>query len=225
MFCSACVRGPARRGPAADKKASVAALPVTPSRKPCTRGEKTDSNRVSAFLLGLPPRVRGKDVVEHFDFLIHGITPACAGKRRAPPLPATGRQDHPRACGEKLHLWKVPQYLSGSPPHVRGKGNLVEMPFVIPGITPAYAGKRERAGKPRPGLQDHPRVCGEKRQQLKKGDWERGSPPRMRGKVRRQRVPARARRITPAHAGKRSGRARSYVCRWDHPRVCGEKIA
>ena len=52
--------GAARKGSAADKKVSAAALPVTPSRKPRTRGEKTDSNRVSAFLLGLPPRMRGK---------------------------------------------------------------------------------------------------------------------------------------------------------------------
>ena len=45
----------------------------------------------------------------------------------------------------------------------------------------------------------------------------------MRGKVQRQRMHARARRITPAYAGKRR------ACWWthrrtrDHPRVCGEK--
>ena len=45
----------------------------------------------------------------------------------------------------------------------------------------------------------------------------------MRGKVQRQRMHARARRITPAYAGKSSRPLRPPECRKDHPRVCGEK--
>ena len=50
-----------------------------------------------------------------------------------------------------------------------------------------------------------------------------GSPPRMRGKVSGQRRFYGKAGITPAYAGKRSGRP---VMMWvwrDHPRVCGEK--
>ena len=54
-------------------------------------------------------------------------------------------------------------------------------------------------------------------------DVEKGSPPRVRGKVRRRPGLYDALRITPACAGKR---ALAFVLRstiWDHPRVCGEK--
>ena len=32
------------------------------------------------------------------------------------------------------------------------------------------------------------------------------------------------RRITPAYAGKRPLKSRPPAARWDHPRVCGEKL-
>ena len=50
-------------------------------------------------------------------------------------------------------------------------------------ITPAYAGKSRRQGRKQLCTQDHPRLCGEKadmvRRMLKMG----GSPPPMRGKA------------------------------------------
>ena len=45
----------------------------------------------------------------------------------------------------------------------------------------------------------------------------------MRGKVQRQRMHARARRITPAYAGKRVRCSQQALPRTDHPRMCGEK--
>ena len=47
----------------------------------------------------------------------------------------------------------------------------------------------------------------------------------MRGKVQRQRMHARARRITPAYAGKRVRCSQQALPCTDHPRMCGEKIA
>ena len=69
------------------------------------------------------------------------ITPAHAGKS-----PVSGERvfivsDHPRACGEKLHVGRVGMRLLGSPPRMRGKG---ESPRADGGqirITPAHAGK------------------------------------------------------------------------------------
>ena len=50
-----------------------------------------------------------------------------------------------------------------------------------------------------------------------------GSPPHGRGKARKERKVVRSGGITPAWAGKSSGkRWRFYVC-WDHPRMGGEK--
>ena len=70
------------------------------------------------------------------------------------------------------------------------------------GITPAYAGKSIvhlpfvlRVG-------DHPRVCGEKGRTGALDVVQRGSPPRMRGKVRELLFSFHCARITPAYAGK-----------------------
>ena len=71
--------------------------------------------------------------------------------------------------------------------------------------------------------EDHPRPCGEK---VSAGGAQRqrqGSPPPMRGKARGERYMQRARRITPAHAGKRQLLPSSQHMTRDHPRPCGEK--
>ena len=50
-----------------------------------------------------------------------------------------------------------------SPPRVRGKAGRALEGACIPGITPAYAGKRWANQHRWSGCRDHPRVCGEKR--------------------------------------------------------------
>ena len=49
-----------------------------------------------------------------------------------------------------------------------------------------------------------------------------GSPPRVRGKLTRSIYAARARRITPACAGKTMLLCAFMIASADHPRVCGE---
>ena len=86
-------------------------------------------------------------------------------------------------------------------------------------------------------------MCGEKVQTLLYTDVQKGSPPRMRGKVivdlvltERHRIPPHVRgkggdlsgrvspdRITPACAGKRAVATVNKFIAWDHPRMCGEK--
>ena len=97
--------------------------------------------------------------------------------------------------------------------------------YVENGITPAYAGKRNSQSWNAGGTQDHPRVCGEKK--CWKLWWINGagSPPRMRGKVRRMRTLEVVGGITPAYAGKRLANLYWWRGNWDHPRVCGEKNA
>ena len=88
-------------------------------------------------------------------------------------------------------------------------------------------------------------MCGEKVQTLLYTDVQKGSPPRMRGKVivdlvltERHRIPPHVRgkggdlsgrvspdRITPACAGKRFFSGLVSRVPWDHPRMCGEKLA
>ena len=56
-------------------------------------------------------------------------------------------------------------------------------------------------------MRDHPRVCGEKEQALKKAGTELGSHPRVRGKAMSTTRSPSAYRITPACAGKRLKKA------------------
>ena len=72
---------------------------------------------------------------------------------------------------------------------------------------------------------DHPRVCGEKKGCPSAFCPLEGSPPRVRGKVRLQDIARALEGITPACAGKSEEPTSSLTAPWDHPRVCGEKLA
>ena len=92
------------------------------------------------------------------------------------------------------------------------------------GITPAYAGKSRCKNTRLCGGQDHPRLCGEKHFQNSSILLRVGSPPPMRGKVFLAPLVLSVSRITPAYAGKRSNCWKRLIFRWDHPRLCGEKL-
>ena len=86
---------------------------------------------------------------------------------------------------------------------MRGKGTFGVDTSTTAGITPAYAGKSRFDVIPYFTLQDHPRLCGEKRKNHKLDEWRTGSPPPMRGKgAPLLSVPVQS-GITPAYAGKR----------------------
>ena len=106
---------------------------------------------------------------------------------------------------------------------MRGKVRLKIPVDQVPGITPAYAGKRGEGGAAAAALRDHPRVCGEKIRQKYAGTLLAGSPPRMRGKDFPHNPIVYSRGITPAYAGKRCTRSWGRWTWRDHPRVCGEK--
>ena len=111
----------------------------------------------------------------------------------------------------------------GSPPRMRGKGNSWTGFFRRPGITPAYAGKRNIPFSFQQPYQDHPRVCGEKHVVPVLTFVPQGSPPRMRGKVEYLMPEVDDMGITPAYAGKSLPFGGHSLRTGDHPRVCGEK--
>ena len=108
---------------------------------------------------------------------------------------------------------------------MRGKGQTETKSYTTAGITPAHAGKRERAARRPPGHQDHPRACGEKFQASVPPVYVTGSPPRMRGKGQEKPAVLQYPRITPAHAGKSGVRLWHPERNGDHPRACGEKYS
>ena len=85
-------------------------------------------------------------------------------------------------CGEKKVMRGGKDKRMGSPPHVRGKADFVNLTFLCLGITPACAGKSLPAMLTTSGDRDHPRMCGEKMLTGDTTDEETGSPPHVRGK-------------------------------------------
>ena len=154
----------------------------------------------------------------------HRSTPAHAGKSHCSRRRATALRDHPRACGEKPRVSSPIGRQMGSPPRMRGKGEVEAGKESVDRITPAYAGKRGRCPRPAGRRWDHPRVCGEKIRARLHPRFLVGSPPRMRGKERKRCCTATGTGITPAYAGK--SRLHTSVLPWrrDHPRICGEKL-
>ena len=165
-------------------------------------GEKADIQVKDTPPEGSPPRMRGKACSHAHAHHERRITPAHAGKRGALFAKEDKPLDHPRACGEKLQIQVYNVQLLGSPPRMRGKGLMGNRPDVASGITPAHAGKSIFYSFLLYMLWDHPRACGEKRQNRIVGYKGKGSPPRMRGKALHMAHFAILFRITPAHAGK-----------------------
>ena len=154
---------------------------------------------------------------------IERITPAWAGKSDNSENQSSKKQDHPRVGGEKALSSTALGLAIGSPPRGRGKGVLIFPRRAAVGITPAWAGKRRRAGGGTPARQDHPRVGGEKKMYRTAGACFSRSPPRGRGKVAVDHFLHSAAGITPAWAGKRAFFHDSGRMPRDHPRVGGEK--
>ena len=151
------------------------------------------------------------------------ITPACAGKSRQQNRVLKSLGDHPRVCGEKFIAPQVFMSNTGSPPRVQGKGSASWTVNRKQRITPACAGKRIVRIDYAPRVEDHPRVCGEKFFVALKQAMMLGSPPRVRGKVKKGKKRYIIDRITPACAGKRHFASSAVALTGDHPRVCGEK--
>ena len=106
-------------------------------------------------------------------------------------------------CGEKFVVSFCALCVQGSPPHVRGKDPNGGRDVQKIGITPACAGKSKYVYMNGCEVEDHPRMCGEKSQQMKVRKQVKGSPPHVRGKVVAGLELIKVMGITPACAGKR----------------------
>ena len=108
--------------------------------------------------------MRGKGLRTYLLEFQERITPAYAGKSLQPARSSQLRRDHPRLCGEKAAHSVGDQILRGSPPPMRGKVFANPVVSAAAGITPAYAGKSVGNLTDLLWIWDHPRLCGEKRE-------------------------------------------------------------
>ena len=133
---------------------------------PRVGGEKSDPSDLRLSTPGSPPRGRGKGRYSPPTATATGITPAWAGKSRLFICFHFFFKDHPRVGGEKLFDNGTGQGAQGSPPRGRGKVRPECPDPVISGITPAWAGKRNRWNTDCNRTKDHPRVGGEKTKKI-----------------------------------------------------------
>ena len=109
---------------------------------PRVGGEKLTGAVFGEPVEGSPPRGRGKGNAKSVQIFRMRITPAWAGKSTSIMYTWGVTKDHPRVGGEKWTNSTTGKRSAGSPPRGRGKGSLLFMCDLPPGITPAWAGKR-----------------------------------------------------------------------------------
>ena len=124
-------------------------------------GENSILLKLHVAAEGSPPRMRGKlqAIVDALPQI--RITPADAGKTVTRAGDTTGETDHPRGCGENLSDFQQRKGFVGSPPRMRGKHISANRNALLPGITPADAGKTCFSVAGAEPQRDHPRGCGE----------------------------------------------------------------
>ena len=166
-------------------------------------GEQHSNSVTTGILWGSPPRVRGTVPSLPQATAIAGITPACAGNSNSNSSSVKILGDHPRVCGEQAPILSAEELEGGSPPRVRGTAFSVLISVNRRRITPACAGNSWPRGPPLPGMQDHPRVCGEQGKSRCSIGHGIGSPPRVRGTADPNLKETTSGRITPACAGNR----------------------
>mgnify|MGYP006878945930 CR=1 FL=1 len=104
-------------------------------------GKNLLSVSVRSTILGSPPRVREKHIVNQVCHFRTRITPACAGKTTFSAFAFMIPRDHPRVCGKNSANLSGQLANLGSPPRVREKLFVTFVLCLKLRITPACAGK------------------------------------------------------------------------------------
>ena len=146
-----------------EKQSPLFQSPLFLGSPPRMRGKVSHARNGSRHTDGSPPRMRGKGIQQCYARVTVGITPAYAGKSSFTSVELFSTWDHPRVCGEKCVPTVLSSRVQGSPPRMRGKVFFGFTGGPSARITPAYAGKRRSSRTWLNFSRDHPRVCGEKR--------------------------------------------------------------
>ena len=153
-----------------------------PSRKhPRRCGELLTVASVSAADAETPPQMRGtlERTVNHHQGV--GNTPADAGNSKGSARWSTFRRKHPRRCGELLRNFLRVEFVSETPPQMRGTRFLEKHARKFVGNTPADAGNSGMGHIRKGPYRKHPRRCGELDEIADNARRAKETPPQMRG--------------------------------------------
>ena len=93
---------------------------------------------------GSSPRMRGAPDTDTDNPAVLRIIPAYAGSTYGYDIETVLAEDHPRVCGEHLHVLQWTQDHRGSSPRMRGAPALTQLGRALLRIIPAYAGSTIR---------------------------------------------------------------------------------
>ncbi len=149
---------------------------------PRAGGDGCCSRPFTAWIMGSPPRRRGRPLEAGGGHGPGGLTPAqagtaCWGCRRGR---ASGA--HPRAGGDGRAVTVLRASDTGSPPRRRGRQMRENRIGLRVGLTPAQAGTAWIHALRRLGVGAHPRAGGDGSVRHRNGCRAGGSPPRRRGR-------------------------------------------
>lgn len=103
-------------------------------------GEHMMLSSSSAFVIGIPLRIRGARIMNHQNHMSAGNIPAYAGSTDSGGTYARFSRDHSSLCGEHSGGRNLNSHHYGASPRMRGALRLLETDLMTKGIIPAYAG-------------------------------------------------------------------------------------
>ncbi len=189
---------------------------------PRSRGEGRYITEAELATQDSPPLARGRLALDLAAGRDLGLTPARAGK--APAWASRNRSDwtHPRSRGEGATAWGFVVFGRDSPPLARGRPPGFNSSRLVPGLTPARAGKASPSLGTGSSSWTHPRSRGEGPLTLCRFAASQDSPPLARGRHGRQDAGDLVQGLTPARAGKATGTPTCQTRTRTHPRSRGE---
>ena len=169
------------------------------------------------------PRGRGDDLMGSTQLVAQlGPPPRARGRPWSRGSSPWASRDHPRGRGDDAgHL---PRSVTdpGPPPRARGRRPPLVLAPPVRGTTPAGAGTTARRHVRCAGRGDHPRGRGDDSRSASWRRYQRGPPPRARGRHTPEALAARLDGTTPAGAGTTTVPSSRSTSEGDHPRGRGD---
>jgi len=153
-----------------------------PREHPSAGGDDRLRADGAPFILGTPPRGRGRRRRVCRVSPGSGNTPARAGTTAPRSLTSSYSQEHPRAGGDDGMQGSTDMLREGTPPRGRGRLRGSHRPRVRAGNTPARAGTTRPTTLRVSPWTEHPRAGGDDRLRTAPDGAASGTPPRGRGR-------------------------------------------